>query len=350
MNRNRARPFYTGLRTPPIQAFEDCYQVSPNIFPVNVDGGPGTGYGAGEATLDIETAMAMAPYASIRVYDAPPTASSLASYTSETIDELTQIMDDDWANVLSISYGVCEPVLLGYDAGFMQSENVLFEQAAIEGITVLASSGDSGSEGCGSLGFRAVQDPASQPFVTAVGGTTLTATGPPPVETTWNEGDGNDTYGFLNGASGGGVSVYWGMPSWQSEHGGINPYSDDPCGAATNGFCREVPDVSADADPAASPYITYWSGWPANATPKQPSPWGPSGGTSAATPLWAAMIADIETDSPIRQGFLNPTLYAAAPDGFNDITTGNNDWTSTFTPPTTRPHPATTSPRAWGHP
>jgi hypothetical protein len=316
-----------------ISSFQACYGTNTSVTQVNVDGGPGAGPGGGEAALDIETAIALAPQASIRVYDAPiPTGSTqqqfVSSYATSAADELTKIFDDGWASELSISYGICESVLQADDPGFMQSENTLFAQAATEGISVFAASGDTGSEGCSRAGggdtTLSVSDPAGQPFVTSVGGTTLTATGPPPAETVWNEGDGFGTY-FQNGAGGGGISRVWPMPSWQTGPGVINSYSSGiPCGKA-GGYCREVPDVSANADWQASPYIIYYTG-PSGF----PNPWVPNGGTSAATPLWAAMIADISSrDFGFRRlGFLNPFLYQTAASGFNDITSGNNDWSS----------------------
>ena len=89
----------------------------------------------------------------------------------------------------------------------------------------------------------AVDDPASDPYVTGVGGTDLQAVGPPPAESVWNETASEE------GAGGGGISTFWPMPSWQQESGvpGVvgSQSSGKPCG--TSGYCREVPDVSASA-------------------------------------------------------------------------------------------------------
>ena len=186
-------------------------------------------------------------------------------------------------------------------------------------MSVLTASGDSGSEACYRNDNKnkalATLDPASQPFVTAVGGTDLTAAQTPPTEKVWNEGVKSK-----NGAAGGGISSVWPMPPWQASPGVINSHSSGtPC-AASSGYCREVPDVAAAADWVHG-YIIRWDG-----------KWISNGGTSAATPLWAAMIADIESaHSPtFRAGLLNPVLYGAAATGtssFNDITRGNNDYT-----------------------
>jgi subtilase family serine protease len=296
-----------------ISKFKNCYGVGTSVSSVKVDGGDGTGVGEGEAALDIETAIGLAPRSQISVYDAPA-----SNYALSTVDEYTKIFDDDTAQVVSSSYGLCESVVEDLSPGLIASENTLFEQAAAEGMSVFAASGDSGSEGCyraTSSDALAVLDPAAQPFVTAVGGTSLTATGTPPTERVWNDGVVSG-----EGAAGGGISSVWTMPAWQSGPGVINGHSSgEPCLAAS-GDCREVPDVSASADPVHG-YIIRWNG-----------EWLPIGGTSAATPLWAAMLADVESSSsPVyRAGLLNPLLYSAAATGhttFNDITVGNNDYT-----------------------
>lgn len=300
-----------------IDNFQQCYGTNVPITSVKVDGGDGKGVGESEAALDIETIIGLAPKSDITVYEAPQSL-----YALSTIDELTKIFDDDKSQIVSTSYGLCESFITQNQ---IAAENVLFEQAAAEGITVFAASGDTGSEGCdradGSNNLK-VLDPAAQPFVTSVGGTELTALGPSPTERVWNE-DKMSTNPDITGAGGGGISSVWPMPAWQSGPGVINPHSSGtPCGASS-GYCREVPDVSASADWTHGGDIIRWNGqWIAN------------GGTSAAAPLWAAMLADIESaNSPVhRAGFLNPLLYSAAATSntsFNDITVGNNDYTET---------------------
>jgi subtilase family serine protease len=296
-----------------ISKFQACYGTSVPVSKVNVDGGAGHGPGSPpEAVLDIETVIALAPRASLLVYDAPGLPSARS-----TFDEYTKIVDDDQAQVLSSSYGLCEAAVKGAEPGLIASENTVFEQAAAEGISVFVASGDNGSEACErivrSKKELAVQDPASQPFVTAVGGTDLTALGPPPAERVWNDARSGD------GAGGGGISSIWRMPSWQAGPGVINRHSSGrPCHIA-RGYCREVPDISASANPRrgyAIVYIGHWIG---------------VGGTSAATPLCAALLADIiSRESPAaREGFLNPLLYSLPKGTFNDIRQGNNDYTRT---------------------
>lgn len=297
-----------------VAAFQACYHTSVHVNSVKVDGGDGTGTGAGEAALDIDTVIALAPKAALTVYDAPEN-----NYAVSLLDEFTRIFNDDSAQVVSVSYGLCEAFLASVEAGLPGAENLLFEQAATEGMSVFIASGDTGSEGCFRIGQNTMlnaSDPGAQPFVTSVGGTDLTSIGPPPKERVWNEGVSSGA-----GAGGGGISQNWPMPIWQSGPGVSNSFSSGaPCGSS--GFCREVPDVSASADPEHG-YVIRWRGR-----------WIPIGGTSAATPLWAAMTADIESaHSPVfRAGLLNPVLYAAAATSagsFHDITKGGNDYTGT---------------------
>jgi hypothetical protein len=166
----------------------------------------------------------------------------------------------------------------------------------------------------------AVSDPASQPEVTAVGGTSLTALGPDPTESVWN-----DQLNYAEGAGGGGISQTFDMPAYQQSLGTVSGSSATPCGNS-DGDCREIPDVSADADPSTG-YIIYDS--------VNGDDWTAVGGTSGAAPLWAAVLADITSSTADTTGFgnLNPTLYSLAQASpgtyFNDVTSGNNDYNGT---------------------
>ena len=295
-----------------VASFQKCYGTSVPVRSVSVDGGDGgagTAPGAGEAALDLDTVIALAPRAGLLVYGAPAD-----NYPLSTVDEYTAIVDDDAAEVVSAGYGLCEAYVRAAYPGLIAAENTVFTQAAVEGISVLAASGDTGSEGCEPAGnpkALGVLDPAAQPFVTAVGGTQLTRLGPAPAERAWNQPQA--------GAGGGGISRVWSRPSWQKGRGVISRYSSrKPCGAKA-GYCREVPDVSASAaDPGG--YTIRWAGR-----------WQAAGGTSAATALWAALIADIDSQqSPAaRLGFLNPRLYSLPKGTLNDVTARTNDFTRT---------------------
>jgi Pro-kumamolisin, activation domain/Bacterial Ig-like domain (group 3) len=283
-----------------VTTFENCYFPGRSFPPTSVTDicspGPCTGDPQGnlEVTLDIEDALSLAPGATIHVYEGPDSNTT----TDADIDAVYQKMEtDDSAKVVSTSWGSCEP---STPPQLRFQENVIFQAMAAQGQTVLAAAGDSGSEGC-STDSLAVDDPASQPYVTGVGGTSMTADAPgSPTETTWNTVGG--------GAGGGGVSTIWPRPSWQ-----VGP------GTGT-GTAREVPDVSASADPNDG-YTLYYQG-----------NWMGIGGTSAAAPLWAALVAVANQGCSGSLGFLNPLLYANGTAGgslFHDITIGNNDSTGT---------------------
>jgi kumamolisin len=295
--------------TSDIEAYQSCYGTSTTVNYIKEDGGTGTGAGEGEAALDIEDVIGLAPKATIDVYQAPNTNTGL-------IDNYTAIVTSG-AQVVSTSWGLCEA-----ESGSTvpSEEATLFQESATEGQSVFAAAGDSGSSDCETSSL-AVDDPASQPYVTGVGGTSLTALGPPPTETVWNESS-NDA-----GAGGGGISSLYTMPSYQSSApASLNVLntnsSGTPCGAAPGSYCREVPDVSADADPYTG-YLIYYDGG-----------WTGIGGTSAAAPLWAAYTALADGSSACvgkRVGFANPALYDAAGSSyssdFHDITSGNDRYT-----------------------
>jgi DNA-binding beta-propeller fold protein YncE len=164
----------------------------------------------------------------------------------------------------------------------------------------------------------AVDDPANQPGVTSVGGTSVSGLGPPPTETTWN-----DRLKFADGASGGGMSATFAMPDYQAALLGSSGSGPVPC---SSGTCREVPDVSADADPSTG-YIVY-------NTSNGLGGWTVFGGTSGGAPLWAAVLADVSSADGATSGLgdLNDALYAlasASTSYFNDVTSGNNDYNGT---------------------
>lgn len=321
-----------------IAAYQSCYGLTAPVSNVVVDGGAGTGAGTGEAALDIENAVGLAPRANFIVYTGPN--SNQASPGSGPYDTFNAIISQDKARVISISWGQCEQL---QGSSNISSENTLFQEAAAQGQSLVSATGDQGAEDCNGAngvpnGGQAVDDPGSEPFVTGVGGTTLGAPGPPPSESVWNHG-GNPT-GLLvaqGGAGGGGVSHAWAMPGYQTDAAPslhvIGPGSQGGACANNNGQCREVPDVSADADPATG-YIIYWNGQ--GGDPASPKGWQAVGGTSAAAPLWAALLADADSSSACHGsaiGFANPSLYAAASAAygtyFNDITSGTNDYTGT---------------------
>jgi subtilase family serine protease len=300
-----------------IAAYQSCYGTHTSVSNVNVDGGAGSGSGQGEAALDIEQVIGLAPKTNVLVYEGPN--SNSGSPGAGPYDTWNAIISQDRARVVTASWGQCEALEGATDAN---EENTLFEEAAAQGQTVVSASGDEGSEDCNNPPLQpdaslGVDDPSSQRYVTGVGGTTLSAIGPRPTEKVWNNG-GNvgGLLGFQPGAGGGGVSSFWGMPSYQA-----NAPSSLHVQRSSS---RESPDVSADADPDSG-YLVYWQG-----------SWGGIGGTSGAAPLWAALIALTNASSACHGsvvGFANPALYEVAAatyaEDFNDITRGNNDFTGT---------------------
>jgi subtilase family serine protease len=309
-----------------IAAYQSCYGTHAAVSTVKIDGGAGSGPGSGEAALDIEQAIGLAPGANFLVYEGPNSNSSGPG--SGYYDTWSAIVSQDRARVVSASWGQCEPLESASDAA---AEGTLFQEAAAQGQTITSASGDNGSEDCFSQtplpdGGLAVDDPSSQPFVTAVGGTSMSALGPPPTETVWNNG-GNPVGGLLGlqpGAGGGGISSRWGMPLYQS---------DAPSWLhVAQSRARETPDVSADADPNTG-YLIYYNG---SGQAQGATGWQGIGGTSAAAPVWAAAIALVDasrTCGGAMVGFANPALYKVAASAyaqdFNDITRGNNDFTGT---------------------
>ena len=310
--------FEPDLRTD-IAAYQACFGTKATVNYIPVDGGAGSGDGGGEAALDIEDAIGLAPRATIDVYQAPGWDESAGGNGGQYVYDLySAIVNDDTDRVVSTSWGSCE---LDTDSSLVSSEQSLFSQAATQGQTVFAAAGDYGSTDCFTdSGSRnefslSVDDPASQPYVIGVGGTSISTNS----ETVWNDS---------TGAGGGGVSSLWCMPSYQDQSGVpglIGPDSVPDPNDCTTGWAREVPDVSADADPQTG-YVTYWNGsWQAG-----------EGGTSAGVPLWAAAAALVDSSpfcadygSKDATGTLFGSLYSIADsnhhsDALYDVTNGNN--------------------------
>ena len=310
--------FEPDLRTD-IDAYQACFGTKATVNYIPVDGGAGSGDGGGESALDIEDAIGLAPRATIDVYQAPEWDESAEGDGGQYVYDLySAIVNDDTDQVVSTSWGSCE---LDADSSLISSEQSLFSQAATQGQTVFAAAGDYGSTDCFSdSGSRnefslSVDDPASQPYVIGVGGTSIGTDS----QTVWNDS---------TGAGGGGASAVWCMPAYQDQSGVtgiIGPYSVPDPNECTTGWEREVPDVSADADPETG-YVTYWNGsWQAG-----------EGGTSAGAPLWAAAAALVDSSpfcadygSKDATGTLFRSLYSIADSGhysdaLYDVTNGNN--------------------------
>ena len=286
--------------------------VAPQITNVVVSGpgndpGPDTqaseqqGDSTGEVMLDACVVGSVAPGAHIFMY--------FTEFTTQGwVDALQEaIAGDNDISVISISYGNPEDDPQGaWTAAGVQTVNRAFQTAIAAGITICCAAGDDGSSDGVASGAH-VDFPASSPYVLGVGGTKLTASSlsPPTIasEVVWNE------VAQGAGATGGGISAVFTKPAWQD---GVNvPPSVKP----PHQVGRGVPDVAADADPYSGVVVIRIGGKYLE----------PIGGTSAATPLWASLIARLNEGLSTRCGFINPTLYGKCATGvLNDIVTGNN--------------------------
>jgi len=295
-------------------AFEACYGLSNPIRNVLVDGGAGgPGQGAGEAALDTELAAFNAPSASLVVYEAPN------GDDSQAFDVFNRIASDDSTQVVSTSWGVCEASMSATDR---QTEDGIFQRMALQGQTVVAASGDAGSEDChptNGSGLLAVDDPGSQPDVVSAGGTALPSTSVSS-QSVWNDCEGSVSPSTCAGnttlgAAGGGYSLEW--PANPGQPVASGPHTT-PCGLSA---CRAVPDFSYPSDPSAGGVAAYWNGH-----------WTGFGGTSVAAPTNAGLFADTNQGCSRALGRVGPALYAAQKangDTFTDVTQGNNDFTAT---------------------
>ncbi len=291
------------------QYFQTYNLGNPSITTVLVDGFDGSaGEWAIEVELDIEVVAAMAPKAAQIVYEGPNTIQGFN-------DTFNQIVTDNKAQIATISWGLCEA--LSGNAELQTLDNIL-SQGAAEGIAMYAASGDAGAYDCWDTNL-AVDTPASDPNITGVGGTSLLLNnGAYGSESVWS--DPSNTLRSPEGAGGGGgLSSFFKQPSWQTGPGVQNQYSNGK---------REVPDVSADADPNTgySVYCTAPASCPSYG-------WLTVAGTSAAAPLWAGSTALIneylQQQQKSRLGFANPVLYGLQNaqqqfPPFHDVTSGNN--------------------------
>ncbi|PWI57455.1 S53 family peptidase [Sulfoacidibacillus thermotolerans] len=272
-----------------IAAFDQAYGLpSPSVTQVNVDGTPSQINP--ETTLDLEWSSATAPGASVIMYEGAN--SSLSTFT----DVYNAAASADAAQVLSTSWGTAETNMSQSE---LNADDNIFSQMASQGQSVFAASGDNGAtDGTSSL---AVDYPSSDPYVTACGGTELVLNSNNTIqsETGWS-------------GSGGGQSVVWSEPSWQT---GYNVPEDGQ---------RQTPDIALNADPNTG-YSFYYNG-----------AWNVAGGTSFVAPQMTATFALIDQDLA-SQGYsaigqADPSIYQDAANNystdFHEITSGNNGYYS----------------------
>ncbi|MFG2379326.1 protease pro-enzyme activation domain-containing protein [Streptomyces sp. NPDC048504] len=275
---------FDGFAQSNITKYDTNYSLgSPTPTVSKVDGGSGAlGDGQVEVELDIEVLHAIAPKANVTVFEGPNSdAGEVDTY---------QAIVDSGIPTTSISWGASESQRTTSN---INAVDAVFKAGAAEGLGFYAASGDDGSDDAGD-GTTTVDYPAADPYVTGVGGTTLTVTSANAwsKETAWSGG-------------GGGKSSVFKIPSWQTA-----------VQKTAGGGYRQVPDVSALANP--SPGVSIYS----------QGSWGTVGGTSAAAPEWAAFGAlynqQAAAAGKANLGFANPALYTASGTGFHDITSGSN--------------------------
>jgi kumamolisin len=281
--RSKLRRYFAKLGTP-----------MPKLAAVSVDGvrnSPGRRHGAdGEVVLDIEVIGAIAPGAEQLVYFAPVSDRGFVDAVT------TALFDPRKPSILSISWGQAEEEWTEQGRRAMDHA---FRTAAALGVTVCAASGDNGWRDGVEGRIAHVDYPASSPHVLACGGTRLEEIEGGIHEVVWNDHNGNST--------GGGVSAYYEVPSWQA--GARVPVSINK----DAGPGRGVPDVAGNADPETG-YLVG-DGLTDH----------PFGGTSAVAPLWAALIAQLNQHLGSPAGFVNPLLYEQVDRSvFNDVSKGTN--------------------------
>jgi subtilase family serine protease len=270
-----------------------------------------------EISLDVQWAHAMAPGAKIVLAEAP------SNNDADILAVTKYVIDNKIGDVISQSFGEAEACM---DPSLVSQQHVLFQKAADEGISVFASSGDSGASQPACVGDGALlsaSTPASDPNVTAVGGTTLLAdgtTGAYQSETAWTESVWGCNPPAVNfpadvNCSGGGFSSLFGRPDFQA--------------STFKGPSRGVPDVAYNAGVAGGvlTHIQFVN----DAFGLPPNVFFIVGGTSAGSPQWAGLAADGDQLAGRSLGDINPALYAISnskiqySSALHDITTGNNN-------------------------
>jgi subtilase family serine protease len=289
-------PNYTDIRKD-LATFDRKFGLPAAKLKVTITlAGASAPYVAGtEEVEDTEIVHAMAPGATLDVVLVPHNAVASAANFTAAVTGLIHAAITQNAAVVSISGSHGEHLFTPAEVARIHAA---LQQAAGRHVTVVASSGDTGVISDNGPPVQ-VSLPASDPLVLGAGGTALSAnsaTGAYQGEMAWNA----DT-----AASAGGHSALFGRPSYQD-------------GVPRVGRMRGVPDVAADADSFTAMTLMFTGGvlYPAQ-------------GTSAATPLWAAVIALADQDAGHHLGFINPAIYAIARSpayhrAFHDVTTGGN--------------------------
>jgi subtilase family serine protease len=270
---------------------------------------------AGETTLDVEYAHAIAPGARIVLIETGVAETEGTTGFPEMMSAEKYAIDHHWGDVISQSFGATENTFPGYGKNgtpSLQALRYAFVDAYKKGVTVLGASGDNGATDATTAGPLYTQRvnswPSSDPMVTSVGGTQLTLNDNGDrlkADVVWNDG---------YGAGGGGISGVFGRPFYQNQV------------AKVTGAHRGTPDISMTAavNGAAWVYSSY------DPNPKN-NGWGLVGGTSEATPIFSGIVAMADQKAHHDLGLINPKLYAMAEhgatrNGIVDVTSGDNSF------------------------
>ncbi|HEX4861796.1 MAG TPA: S53 family peptidase [Rhizomicrobium sp.] len=273
------------------QYFKSLNLPVPDVTSVSVDGGVPKSDGVldSQVMTDVEVIGAIAPRSRIRVYFAPFTPQGIADAIARATADGAAVLSDGWGQAES-----------EWPPGAIATIDAALQGAAERGVTVVAAAGDRGVSDGAADGRRHVDYPASSPWVLSVGATALKSKdGAIQSETVWRSGPD----GF---ATGGGVSAIFPRPGWQSALA-VSNLDNGKAG-------RGVPDVSASGDPRLGLSLIIHG--QASAI----------GGTSAAAPLWAGLVARIDQALGYNVGYLNPVLYqgAGTAGAFHNVTLGDN--------------------------
>ena len=288
-----------------------------------------------EVSLDVEWAHAIAPEANIILVTVPTAEILGVQGFSQMMNAVQYVVDHHLADVISMSLGAGEGTFSG-TASLLNLRKALID-AQTNHVTVLASSGDGGTSNVlkvptknpNLIPYPSVEWPASDPLVTAVGGTYLCtnpvtgtavdSTDPP---TVCQSNPGVREVGWID--SGGGYSILFPRPAFQNTLPPGSTFVGSSVGApGPNSNMRGVPDIAFQASARTGPLV-YDGG---------EGGWFIVGGTSCSAPQWAGLIAIADQIAGSDLGYINPALYqlAAGPNYstyFFDVTTGNNQTTS----------------------
>ncbi len=273
---------------------------------------------ADETTLDVEYAHALAPGANILLVETPVSETEGVTGFPQIVTAEEYVINHGLGDVISQSFSATEETFPSYKV--LAPLRAAYLDAQAHDVTVLAASGDTGAAGVklnGSTYYAGpvTSWPASDPLVTAVGGTRLELSGGKYTSVVWNDTYNTPSNDYFAGdagpnpfASGGGKSAFFTRPSWQDAVKSVV------------GARRGVPDIamSASCDGAVNVYSTFAG---------QPAGWWLICGTSEATPEFAAIVALADQVAGHPLGVINPTLYALSAEhapGIVNVTSGNN--------------------------